>query len=245
MHLLFLGNTKERISQCAEWTCVCRFVTFADGDKTELTKFDEGYGYHSAFIRMYDPSGKLLGESLDWVLKHDLASLNGKNGVNQQGSYWQAMINLWRKDCWSHNQLMLKCGLDNFSHYFGWQLKAFPDGVEHTNDQQGQRNSKSVLWDYDEGYVTIKHTVCGSADCSRRFWYPLKDEIINLQRRVWTLEANAFRAKATDDFDVTVPFRVTAFDELPLGYPDKPRSQNFTTPRMLLEPTSNPADSSH
>ncbi len=219
-------------------------VTFVDGDKTELTKFDEGYGYHTAIIRMYNLSGMSLGESLDWVLKHDVASLHGKNGVNQLGSYWQAMINLWRKDCWRVDQLMLKCSLNNFSHYFGWELKTMPDGAEHTNDQQGKRNSKSVSWETDRDYVVIKRNMCGNADCSRRIWWPLKDETTNSVRRVWTLEANALRALPSNKFDISVPFRVTAFEERPLGYPDTPTPQDISTPRMLIEPTLHQTENS-
>ncbi len=218
-------------------------VTFADGDKTELTKFDEDFGYHSAIARVSDASGQVLADWGTWVIKNAVDSLKGKNAVNTAGSYWQSMVNLWRKDCWKQDKLLLTCtSTPGFSQFFGWEIKAWPLGAEHSNGPNG-RSSRTVSWEYDFDWVVIKRNQCGNSDCSRRVLWGLKDETINGKRQLWALEGNATRSNATARYDMVIPFRITRYDELPLNYPDTIAQQNIRATRLLLEPNLDDAES--
>lgn len=218
-------------------------ISFADGEKTELTKFDEGFGYHSAIARIFDQSGQMLANWGVWVVKHELDSLKGKNAVNTAGSYWQSMVNLWRKDCWQGNKLLLTCtSTPGFSAFFGWEINSWPLAAEHSRGPDG-RTSRAVSWEYDFDWVVIKRNKCGDSDCSRRVWWVLKDETIDNIRRVWALESNGNRAGPDAQYDMSIPFRVTRFDQTPLDYPDSLTQQQSGVTRLLKEPNQFDAQS--
>lgn len=189
-------------------------VTFADGDVTELIKYDEGFGYHSALIKVFNNQGQLTAQRLEWVISRDLSSLKG-NPDNPANHYWQNMINLAFKDCWQGGRLSLTCNGTVAQQQFGWQLNTWPNGMEITNSGSAT-SSKAVTWEYDEDYVTIARRTCGSSDCSRRIWFPLKMDTTSGHRRVWTLEGNASRTTAAEQYDFQIAYRLTAYDELPL-----------------------------
>lgn len=218
-------------------------ISFAGGNKTELTKFDEGFGYHSAIARIFDHSGQLVANWGVWVVKHELDSLKGKNAGNTAGTYWQSMVNLWRKDCWQGTKLLLTCtSTPGFSAFFGWEINTWPSGAEHSRGPDG-RTSKAVSWEYDFDWVVIKRNKCGDSDCSRRVWWVLKDETVDSSRRVWALESNGYRAGPADQYDMSIPFRVTRFDQIPLDYPDPVAQQQSGVTRLLKEPNQFDAQS--
>jgi hypothetical protein len=241
------GSGKGKISEIAfTWQISADgklTVTFADGDKTELTKFDEGFGYHSAIASIWDASGQQLATWGTWVVNHDVSNLEkGKNAVNTAGSYWQSMVNLWRKDCWKQDKLLLTCtSTPGFSQFFGWEINTWPSGAEHTGGTNGMtRTSRAVSWEYDNDWVVVHRRKCGSSDCSRRLWWGLKDETVNGKRHIWVLEGNASRVNDKEKYDIGIPFRITRIDQLPLNYPDSVAQQDINESRLLLEP--NPAE---
>lgn len=212
-------------------------VTFSNGEKLVAQKFDVANKVHSAILTLVDANNVTVAQTLDWVLKKDLASFGDQTNINPAGFYFQNMINGWSATCWQGQQLYLDCNL-GFSSFFGWEFLNQQDATEHYNDGAGNRLNKALTWAFGHEGDTIEITrkVCSGVPCTLRVLWPLTFEQRGTTRRIYAIESQITRPNAQSVMNVLFGFRVTAFDELSVNHPDHVAPQQ--APRLLLEPSA-------
>jgi hypothetical protein len=214
-------------------------INFASGERAEVVKLDEQFGLISNLTTNFDVNNTMFNRNMNWMVAVDQASLSSQSVINPINYYWQIMILNWHKACWEGNQLYLNCGETDRSYFFGWQLLANSKAFEHTLLDMNTRIPILNSWAYKRGGDTVEiiRSYCEGRICNVRVLWPIKIETLAGKRRMWVLELALLGYEAGAPLSWSIPFRINVFDELPLDTPNSPPTANFTTPRLILQPS--------
>jgi hypothetical protein len=223
------GTTKET-ARSFDWELNAAghlLVTFASKTRLEFRKLDQLDDKSSALISVYDAEGNLIAADTDYSLKLDGSDFSQYDHINQEGSYWNSMINLWNKYYWQDNRILWEGGFS----YFGFMFKNNNTGYQmyqHTGTppEMVPNLGPQMTWieipdESGVSMIQVNRRACNdntAYSCNIRNYRLLKSESGILGRRIYVLEESYYRNRSTDPMEVLIPPRLNMYEELSVNY---------------------------